>query len=98
MTWIKTLTPSPEHPELLAAMHEALASYPPEYRSGPTQASRLPEDVKSESVVRSHSLIPEALRHVFAGYGAMLDPRLPLSRRQHEMVATTVSVLNDCYY
>jgi alkylhydroperoxidase family enzyme len=46
----------------------------------------------------SHSLIPQAMYHAFAAFGSLMDPRLPLSRRQHEMIATTVSVLNRCYY
>jgi AhpD family alkylhydroperoxidase len=28
----------------------------------------------------------------------MYDPALPLSRRQHETIATVVSALNDCFY
>jgi len=27
-----------------------------------------------------------------------MSPDLPLSRRQHEMIATMVSVTNDCFY
>ena len=49
-------------------------------------------------IVASHSLIPEALRHAFATYGVLLSPDLPLSRRQHEMIATVVSVTNRCLY
>jgi hypothetical protein len=46
----------------------------------------------------SHSLIPEALAHFFAGYGALLSDTLPLSRKQHELIAATVSALNRCFY
>jgi hypothetical protein len=49
--------------------------------------------VAKESIVASHSLIPGALEHIFAGYAAMLDPKLPLSRRDHELIAATVSGL-----
>ena len=49
-------------------------------------------------IVASHSLIPEALRHAFATFGALMSPELPLSRRQHEMITTRVSVLNRCHY
>jgi hypothetical protein len=52
----------------------------------------------NDSIVLSHSLIPNAMKHFFAGFGALLDPALPLSRRQHEMIATTVSALNQCFY
>ncbi|HLK60782.1 MAG TPA: hypothetical protein VKU00_29735, partial [Chthonomonadaceae bacterium] len=46
----------------------------------------------------SHSLLPDTLYHAFATLGTLLSPDLPLTRRQHEMIATVVSVLNDCYY
>jgi hypothetical protein len=48
--------------------------------------------------VASHSLIPEALHHAFATFGTLLSPALPLSRRQHEMITTVVSVTNRCRY
>jgi hypothetical protein len=48
--------------------------------------------------VLSHSLIPEALRHAFSTFGALMNPDLPLERRQHEMIALTVSALNRCFY
>ena len=51
-----------------------------------------------ESIVASHSLIPDALYHAFAAYGVLLSPDLPLSRRQHEMIATVVSATNRCFY
>ena len=51
-----------------------------------------------ESIVASHSLIPDALYHAFAAYGALLSPDLPLSRRQHEMIATVVSATNRCFF
>ena len=43
------------------------------------------------SIVESHRLIPDALFHAFATFGALMSPGLPLSRRQHEMIATMVS-------
>jgi alkylhydroperoxidase family enzyme len=48
--------------------------------------------------VASHSLIPEALKHAFSTFGALMLPDLPLGRRQHEMIATLVSVTNHCHY
>jgi len=48
--------------------------------------------------VAAHSLIPDALHHAFATFGALMSPDLPLTRRQHEMIATVVSVTNRCYY
>jgi hypothetical protein len=96
MTWIKTLPPTPENPEVAQAMEDARANYPREY--APPGRERLPDLVKNDSIVGSHSLIPAALRHAFATFGALMDPKLPLTRRQHEMIAATVSAANRCFY
>ena len=42
--------------------------------------------------------MPDALYHIFASLGEMMSPNLPLSRSQHEMIATMVSVENRCFY
>jgi alkylhydroperoxidase family enzyme len=96
MTWIKTVpaTQVDESDIALRSAYAALAPlYPPEYG----QASKLPE-LAGESIVASHSLIPDALRHAFSTFGALLAGNLPLTRRQHEMIATLVSVQNSCFY
>src|SRR2546427_11971961 len=98
MSWIHPRDSSPGNRDLMEILREALSGYPPEYGASVAQGLRLPDAVKNDSVVLAHSLVPDALRHVFAGYRAMLAPELPLSRRQHEMIAATVSILNDCYY
>ena len=89
MTWIRTI-PMSETSESdigLRAAYAALAPlYPPEYG----QPSPLPE-LAGESIVASHSLLPEAMRHAFSTYGALLGPDLPLSRRRRDD-ATLVSV------
>ena len=97
MTWIKTCAPTPENPEVAAALRRATANYPEEYR-GNRDDQRVPDLVKADSIVLSHSLIPKAMEHVFAAFAAMMDPALPLSRAQHEMIAATVSSLNRCFY
>ena len=75
-------------------MRKALAAqramYPKEY-SSPVQPG-------GDSIVQAHALMPDALFHVFAGFGAMMAPDLPLTRAQHEMIATLVSVTNKCFY
>jgi hypothetical protein len=38
------------------------------------------------------------MRHMMSGLGAMLQPNLPLTRSQHEMIAAVVSVQNQCFY
>lgn len=50
------------------------------------------------NIVSSHSLIPDALFHAFSTFGALMSPDLPLTRRQQEMITTTVSVTNKCFY
>ena len=57
-----------------------------------------PAEVSGESIVASHGLIPDALYHAFATFGVLMSPELPLQRRQHEMIATMVSVTNRCRY
>lgn len=98
MPWIKTRKPGPEHPDVAAAVAEAMAGYPPEYALPPSKRHGVPPAAAADSIVAPHTLVPDVLRGVFAGYRAMLDPSLPLSRRDHELIATTVSAINDCFY
>jgi uncharacterized peroxidase-related enzyme len=57
-----------------------------------------PDESGGSSIVGSHTLIPEALYHAFGTFGALMSPELPLTRRQHEMITTMVSVTNRCVY
>jgi len=93
MTWIRTVPPGISDEKLLKAMEAQKQLYPIEYAS-PFH----PDDSGSSQIVASHSLIPEALYHAFSTFGALMSPELPLSRRQHEMIATMVSVTNRCVY
>lgn len=97
MTWIKTIPPT-ESPAVDEVLQKLAALYPREYDPERRHERILPDLVKNDSVMVSHSLIPQAMYHAFATYGAAMDPALPLTRRQHEMIATTVSTLNRCYY
>jgi len=92
MTWIKTIPVLEADDKLIKAMESQKALYPGEY-AVPVH----PGDGAAEIVV-SHSLIPEALYHAFSTFGALMSPDLPLQRRQHEMIATMVSVTNRCVY
>ena len=92
MTWIRTL-PFDSSDELRRAREAQRALYPIEY-SQPTH----PQHKDTEGIVASHSLIPEALHHAFAAFGALMSPDLPLTRRQHEMITTVVSATNRCQY
>jgi hypothetical protein len=90
MAWIKTIPFVEADDELRKAMEAQHALYPKEYdrKAGDT----------SESIVSTHTLIPQALHHAFAAFGALLSPELPLSRAQQEMITTHVSALNRCHY
>jgi hypothetical protein len=98
MTWIKTLSPTAENPEVRDALQKIIALYPKAYDPVHRHERILPDAVKNDSIMRSHSLIPQAMFHAFATFGSLMDPALPLTRRQHEMIATTVSTLNRCFY
>ena len=93
MTWIKTIPPT-EDEEVRRAMEAQRKLYPEEYAT-PVHPTA---DGETSSIVASHSLIPAALHHAFATFGALMSPDLPLSRRQHEMITTVVSVTNRCHY
>jgi hypothetical protein len=93
MTWIKTI-PLPEADDALRkAIEGQRAFYPKEYAT-PVQ----PTADGTSGIVASHSLIPDALYHAFSTFGVLMSPELPLSRRQHEMITTMVSVTNRCRY
>jgi hypothetical protein len=93
MTWIKTV--SMEDDERVAkAMLDQRHLYPIEYAT-PVHPV---DDGQSSSIVASHSLIPKALFHAFSTFGTLMSPELPLTRRQHEMITTMVSVTNRCHY
>jgi hypothetical protein len=94
VTWIKTIAPSEGDEQLQEARARQRELYPIEYAT-PVEAVFRGE---AASIVASHSLIPEALYHAFATFGALLSPDLPLARRQHEMIATMVSETNRCFY
>jgi uncharacterized peroxidase-related enzyme len=93
MTRIRTIRPSDADDSLRRARAAQHALYPPEY-----DAPVLPQDDEIAGIVAAHSLIPDALHHAFATFGSLMSPDLPLTRRQHEMIATVVSATNHTYY
>ncbi len=93
MTWIKTLRMD-EDERVKKAIEDERKLYPAEYRMPAPAVDR----GEAESITASHSLIPDALFHSFSAFGALLSPDLPLKRRQHEMIATVVSITNRCHY
>ena len=98
MTWIKTVSPA-EDPAVMQALQDQGSLYPAEYTGARREERQsLHPLVENDSIVLSHSLIPGALRHSFSAFGAMMNPELPLARRDHEIIAATVSALNRCFY
>lgn len=96
MTWIKTV-PFEEADADLRRVYESIRSlYPQEYADPVAAVTRA--DGTSDSITAAHSLIPEAMRHMMSGLAMMLQPGLPLTRRQQEMIAAVVSVQNQCFY
>lgn len=93
MTWIKTIKFEEADERLQEILMQMRMAYPKEY-AGP-QPAAIPLD---ESIIDSHTLIPDALYHAFMTFSALMSPDLPLERRQHEMIATVVSETNDCFY
>lgn len=97
MAWIKIVSPG-ESDEVREAMMAQRPLYPKAYGGNPESAQHLPPAVLAESIVSSHSLIPDALKHAFSTFGVLMNPELPLSRREHELIAATVSSINSCFY
>jgi hypothetical protein len=93
MAWIKTVKFDEADEKLQKILLETRKNYPLEYAAPAPNASS-----QNESIVDSHTLIPDALFHAFSTFSALMSPDLPLTRRQHEMIATMVSVTNDCHY
>jgi hypothetical protein len=96
MTWIRTVPPAEAEGDLRRRYAELYAMFPAEYAAEVPAVTR--PDGTADSIVAAHSLLPEVMYHMSAGYGELLSPELPLSRRQHEMIATLVSTLNRCFY
>ncbi len=92
MTWIKTVQPQDADPALVELLRQTRALYPPEYEAPVTAVG------EEESVVLSHTLIPQAMHHAFALLAVLMGSDLPLERKHHEMIATVVSAANQCVY
>jgi hypothetical protein len=93
MTWIKTVRMD-EDDRVKSAMEAQRKLYPIEYATPVHPVN----DGETSGIVASHSLIPDALFHAFSTFGALMSPDLPLTRSQHEMITTVVSVTNRCHY
>jgi hypothetical protein len=94
MPWIKTIPFDEADEKLRHAMEAQRELYPIEYAT-PVHPTA---DGESAGIVQSHSLLPDTLYHAFATFGTLMSPDLPLTRAQHEMITTVVSVTNRCHY
>jgi hypothetical protein len=92
MAWIKTIPFEEADEKLRNAMQGQRHLYPQEY------STPQPAILGDESIIASHTLIPDALFHAFSTFGVLMSPDLPLTRREQEMIATMVSLTNDCFY
>jgi alkylhydroperoxidase family enzyme len=93
MTWIRTIAWEDADERLKKAIEAQRETYPVEYATPVHDTGD-----GTSSIVASHTLIPDALYHAFATFGALMSPDLPLERRHHEMIATVVSADNRCVY
>jgi hypothetical protein len=93
MAWIRTIKFDDADESLQEILRVTRGAYPQEYATPAPSASTI-----NESIIDSHTLIPDALFHAFSTFSALMSPDLPLERRQHEMIATMVSHTNDCFY
>ena len=97
MAWITTVKPQDADEKLIGAMQKQRHLFPQEYMTRVDAATSQSSEL-DESIISSHSLLPDTLYHAFATFGTLMSPDLPLSRAQHEMIAATVSVANSCFY
>ena len=93
MAWIKTVPFEEADEKLQNLLLEMREVFPAEYETPAPKAS-----ATGESIVSSHTLIPDALYHAFSTFGSLMLDTLPLQRRHHEMIATLVSAINRCHY
>jgi alkylhydroperoxidase family enzyme len=56
------------------------------------------EDGTVDNILRIHSLNPRSMRDHMDLYTHLMRGPSPLTRVQREMIATTVSAENDCFY
>ena len=58
---------------------------------------RIPQD-KTDGILSIHSLSPASLRGHMELYRTLMFGQSPLKRAEREMIAVTVSTLNECRY
>jgi alkylhydroperoxidase family enzyme len=56
------------------------------------------DEGRLDNILRIHSLNPASLGHHVQLYAHLMRGPSPLTRVQREMIAVTVSAVNDCFY
>ena len=51
-----------------------------------------------DGIVKAHSLNPNALRALMTFYNGVMHGDCAISLRRREMIAVTVSAINECHY
>ena len=51
-----------------------------------------------DNILKVHSLTPNALRALMSFYKGVMHGDCAISLRRREMIAVTVSAVNDCFY
>src|ERR1041384_1312759 len=98
MAWIKTIAPANADARLRAALEGQAKLYPPEYAIPTDSETAEQKKFEGAGIDNSHSLIADAHYRACSSLGVLMSAELPLSRRQHEMIAAQVSGLNSCHY
>ena len=55
-------------------------------------------EMRVDNIIRIHSLDPPSMEHHMRLYAHLMRGPSPLSRVKREMIAVTVSGVNDCFY
>lgn len=98
MSWIKTGSLKTNDSKLNKAVDATMKLYPEEYAVPMDIFKPYEPEGESAAIVMAHSLFPEVLEHSFSTFGLLMAPELPLTRRDHELIAATVSSLNRTHY
>lgn len=96
MPWIHVIPRQDADENLRQTYASIYALYPSTYQA--SVPALVKADGSEDSIIAVHSLIPEAMRHIGSALGVLYQPDLPLTRNQHEMIATVVSAQNRCFY
>lgn len=82
------------------SMDAWIESIPPEDATGPLAAlyRRIAGDGEVDHIVQAHSLVPKAMESLIVFYKGVMHGKNDLPYVEREIVALSVSVLNQCHY